>query len=239
MSFYSSHKARILAGAYDTSLKASSAQIGNTVEMLEVTTLSDAAKRYIAGLTDATMQIDGYLDSDAIAQALTAFNTAQIFGAGVGVGVSYAPVGLAAGSPWFTVHALRSSFEAGSPVNGVTNFSLALQSEGAVGIGHSILDATAVTIDTNHASYDGGAASSTGAIAAAHVTAFSGLTNNVVTIEDSANNTDFTTIGTFSTFSGIGGSRITITGAVRRYVRAVSNVTGTGSCTLTVGFCRT
>ena len=237
MSFASSHKARILAGGYDLSIKASSASIGNTAEMLEVTTLSDTAKRYIAGLRDATLQVDGYIDTEAFASALTQWTTAHLFG--VGINVTYAPTGLTAGAPAFLAYGLRSSFEDGSPVNGVTNFSLAVQSETTLGIGHSILEPTAVTIDANHASYDGGAASSTGAIAQAHVTAFSGLTSNVVTIEDSANNTDFSVIGTFATFTSIGASRIEITGAVRRYVRAVSNVTGTGSCTLTVSIART
>jgi hypothetical protein len=74
-----------------------------------------------------------------------------------------------------------------------------------------------------------------------HVTAFSGLTNNIVTIEHSVDGaTSWNTLVTFATYTGITSERVVVAAGttVRRYLRVVDNVTGAGSTTRAVAFAR-
>ena len=81
---------------------------------------------------------------------------------------------------------------------------------------------------TNGASFDGGASTSFGLAAYAFCTAVTG-TSVTLTIEDSANNSDWTAVtgGAFTAFTAIGAQRIqtAVGGTVRRYVRVVSSGT--------------
>lgn len=89
---------------------------------------------------------------------------------------------------------------------------------------------------TNGASVDGSAASALGLAAYLHVFSFTG-TSCTVTLEDSANDTDFTAItgGAFTAATGVTSERIVtaVDGDVRRYVRAVTSGTFS-ACTFAV-----
>jgi hypothetical protein len=86
-------------------------------------------------------------------------------------------------------------------------------------------------------SADNGAATTAGAHAHLHVTASSGGTW-AFTIEDSANDSDWATIMTFTANgSAVTSERQTSAGAVRRYVRAVLTRTS-GSVTAVITFAR-
>jgi hypothetical protein len=108
-------------------------------------------------------------------------------------------------------------------------------------VGVSLDDFTAITIDGNGTARDGGAATANGGVAHLHVTAFSGLTNNIVTIEHSVDgSTSWATLVTFATYTGLTSERVVVAAGttVRRYLRVVDNVTGTGSTTRAVCFAR-
>lgn len=97
----------------------------------------------------------------------------------------------------------------------------------------------AITADTTGTSHDNSAASTGGGAAHLQVTAYSGLTNAVITVEDSADNVSFATIATFATVtSAPTAERKTIAGTIRRHTRYVVDVTGTGSITFLVGIAR-
>jgi hypothetical protein len=69
----------------------------------------------------------------------------------------------------------------------------------------------------------------TGGVAHLHVTSVSASDSIVVTIEDSATGSSgWATIGTFASKAAAGAERIAIAGTIRRYVRAVDTVTGSG-----------
>lgn len=226
----SSHNARVLLSAYSWSPLIHSASVSNDTEILDVTTLADTAKRSAAGLSGATFTMEGFMDTTVATQSAVVVVVESV---GTSTPVTYGPAGFALGRPTFLISGWRSTFEEGSEVNGVNNFTWQVQGDGTVGYaGVSLHDLTAETADTNHSSYDRGITSSAnGAVAHLHTTAFSGLTNNIVTIEDSANDSTWATIGTFTTVTGVSSERIFISGTVRRYLRCVTNVTGTGSVT--------
>jgi hypothetical protein len=84
---------------------------------------------------------------------------------------------------------------------------------------------TAVDDTTELTSVDNGSATTAGAVAVLHITQSAvAMTDNdwTITIEDSANDSDFSTIGTFTADgSAATAETLSIAGTIRRYVRAV------------------
>lgn len=87
----------------------------------------------------------------------------------------------------------------------------------------------ASTADVTGTAVDNAASSAGGYTAHAHVTAFSGFTNAILKIQSSPDNSAWSDLVTFTTFTGIGAERKTAAGSVPRYLRAFLDVTGTGS----------
>ncbi len=115
-----------------------------------------------------------------------------------------------------------------APVGGLVAAGWDVKANGVVGIGRVLHPLVAVTADGTGTSVDGAAQTTTGAVAQLHVTSVSASDTLLVTIEDSANNSTWATIGTFTLASAVTAQRITIAGTVRRYTRCVWDVTGTG-----------
>jgi hypothetical protein len=231
MSYVSAQQSRLLLGDFALSGYVSSVSPEYTVDMLDVTTIADQAKAYIAGQTTGALTFDGFYDvaahSDLDGWALT------------NQPLSYAPQGFTLGNEVLLYDVLRAGFSVPTAASDPVKFSVTAQPTGVIGVGSSLHDLGAETSDTNHTSVDSGVTSTVaGFVAHLHITAYSGLDDVTVTIEDSANNSTFATIGTFTTATAIGGERIAASGTVRRYVRAVTDVTGSGSVTHQVGFAR-
>lgn len=224
MSFQPGFKARTLVGDFSLSSKLNNVSFPGVVDMHDVTTHADnGVKRFIPGLSTSTASLTGFADVDTLTDSV-AWTTAQA--------LTYGQEGIAHSSPVFMVDALKTSLEVGSPVGGVVSFDLAAQTDGWTNFGHSLHDLTAETADSSSAAFNGGAASAAGGYAHLHVTAFSGFSGVVVTIEDSANGSSgWAAIGTFTTVAGVTGERISLSATVRQYLRCTWDVTGTGSIT--------
>lgn len=231
MSFVSAQKSRVLAGDFSLSAKITKVSMPWSPNMLDTTTLADGAKTFIPGQDTSTWSLEGLYDeldhADGVAWPTT------------GNPISYGPQGLALSSEVWLGNALNSSFEETSSVGSTVNFKIDAQTTGITTPGVSLKDLAAVTVDTNGTANDLGSTSTTGgAVAHLHVTAFSGFSGAVVIVEDSANNSVFATIGTFTTVAGATSERIAIAGTVRRYVRTSVDVTGSGTITHAVTFAR-
>lgn len=230
MTFKPTFKTRILNGDFSLSAKLANMSLPTVVDMLDPTTFADQARRVQPGLDTSTLACDGFIDADTATDS-AAWTSAQPF--------TYGHEGIALGDPVTLVNALKSSYELGSPVAGLSSFSLAGQTDGRTDFGRSLHDLTAETATGQGTGYDQTVVSTTsGGIGHLHVTAFSGLTSVAVLIEDSANNSTWATIGTFTQVTATGSQRLEITGTVRRYVRASWTIVGTGSCTFAVAFAR-
>jgi hypothetical protein len=140
------------------------------------------------------------------------------------------------------MQSLLASYGSESTDDGTVDWSLDCQTDGAFDVGVFLEDGgTAVTVDGNGTARDNGAATADGGVAHIHVTAFSGLTNNAVTIEHSVDgSTSWATLVTFATYTAVGSERVVVAPGttVRRYLRVVDNVTGTGSTSRAVLFAR-
>ena len=231
MSFKPGFKSRTLLGDFSLSSKLNQVSFPGTTDMHEVTTQADnGVKRFIPGQSTSTATLTGFADPDAVTDSV-AWTTAQP--------LTFGQEGIAHSSPVMMVDALKSSLEVGSPVGGVVSFDLGAQTDGYTNLGVSLHDLTAETADSSSAAYDGGAASTAGGYAHLHVTAFSGFSGVVVTVEGSANGTTgWATLGTFATVAAVTGERIALAASMHRYLRATWDVTGTGSITFAVAAAR-
>ena len=237
MAFKNAQKSRVIVGQTSFSGYTRTVETGITVDMLETTTLVDTAKAFIPGQSDASFSLGLILDTDTTANG--EWDRATTWKSATPVAVTYGPSGLAALDEVFLIGALEASFSTSSTVSGTVDAAITAQPDGGADAGISLSDLEAVTVDGNGTARDLTAASTNGGVGHLHVTAFSGLTSNDITIEDSADgSTGWATILTFTQVTGLTSQRLAITGTVRRYLRVVDNVTGVGSCTRQVSFAR-
>lgn len=230
MTFKPGFKTRVLLDDFNMSTKLTSISVPTTVEMLDPTTFGDnGVKRAQPGLDSSTFSIDGFVDAATNTEVAAWTSTTP---------VTFAQEGLALGSPVQLLNALKASYEPGSPVAGLSSFTISGQTDGVTSFGVSLHDLTAETATGNGTSVNNGAATSNGGIAQLHVTAFSGLTNAVIVVADSADNSSFSTIATFTTVTGTTSQRVAVAGTVRQYLRYTVTVTGTGSVTFQTSFAR-
>jgi len=237
MAFINAQKSRCLVGSLGLSGFAKSFGFNADVDMIDVTVIANTAKAFIVGQDTSTFSAELVLDTDTTAGGLHAVLTA--WKSAAATPITYAPSGLTALSEAFLIGALETSFTPSAAVGGAVMASISAQTDGQSDAGFVIEDATAITITGNGTARDLTAQSTTGAVAHLHVSAFSGLTNDIVTIEDSADGSaGWATIGTFATVTGLTSQRLAIAGTVKRYVRVVDTATGTGSTTRAVSFAR-
>jgi hypothetical protein len=240
MAAISSHYSRVLLGPLSLSASLRSAGFNYASDAHDVTSLADVAKVFIPTLVTSTWSFDGPLDVDPTANLPYDILTDN-WREGE-LAITWAPAGLTVGSMVVVASAIQTQFAVDSVNSGGTDWSASGQTNGATDAGLSIDDgATAITADGNGTARDHGAATANGGIAQIHVTAFSGFTSNAVTIEHSVDgSTSWTTLATFATYTGLTSERVVVAAGttVRRYLRVVDNVTGTGSTNRQVSFAR-
>ena len=237
MAFLPSYNSRVLLGALNLSCQARDVSLSHEIDTHDVTTLCETARVYIPGKSQASFTASGPLDTLGAAGnpfAIFAAWTAAV------LPLTYAPRGLTTGNEALMLGAVNTNFAPTSGVGDPSNYSVAAIANG-FDYGVMLEDLTAITIDGNGTARDLTAASSNGGVAHLHVTALSGLTNNIVTIEHSVDGvTSWATLVTFATYTGATSERVEVAAgtSVRRYLRVVDNVTGAGSTTRSVAFAR-
>ncbi len=238
MGFINSQQSRILIGDYHYSPLLTDFSFGADTDMGESTTLNDAAKTFIPLLSTSTFTGSGWLDTDGAANGhLDQLND---WIADQATPLTWGPSGTALGSEVQMVSALQSQFSTGSKVQSIAEWAMAGQTDGATDFGKSLHALTAETATAVGTGLDNTAATANGGVAHLHVTAFSGFTNIIVLVEDSVDNSAWTTLVTFSTVTGVTSQRSTVAAGatVKRYLRASWTKTGTGSATFAVAFAR-
>lgn len=224
------YKARVLIGDFSFSPKLSEISLPFTVDMHDATTFGDdGVKRFLPGTSGSSAAMTGFIDADTLTEAAAWTSTQAL---------TYAPSGLARGSRVQFISALESSFEVGSSVAGLSSFDLGATTDGFTDFGVSLRDLAAATVDGNDTGHDFSAASSGGGAGCLHVTAFSGLTNAIIKVQHSTDNSVYTDLITFTTATGVTSQISAVAGTVNRYVRSSVDVTGTGSVTFQVSFSR-
>lgn len=110
----------------DISAYITSVSFPRNADTVEVTTLGDTDKEYIAGLKDATISIEGIFDPaiDAIFDAALGASATKSF--------EYGPQGSTTGNVKYTGECICTSYEPETGVDGAGTFSAELQVSGVI-----------------------------------------------------------------------------------------------------------
>lgn len=220
MAFKHGSDASILLDGVDVSAYFHAAEFGAEVDAAETTTFGANWKTFIPGLAGSNYDFDGYFDP-------TWNDVWDNIGDAPGAVLTVGPSGTALGDKVRLIKVLTSAYGETAEIGGVVEFMWGVMADGVVGFGEVIAARAAITGDGNGSSYDHTAQTTTGGIAHLHVFSVSASDSIDVTIEDSSTGSSgWATIGTFATKSAAGAERIVIAGTIKRYVRAVYDVTG-------------
>jgi hypothetical protein len=224
MAFVHGRHTEVLVAAADLSSYFRSHDIGVDVDTADSTTFTKAWKTHVVGAASAVLTLDGLYDP-----AMTDARDDLTVEAGTIVTVG--PAGLSAVGQQARLLGVHSTaYAESSPVGDVVAFSWSVMADDAIGFGHVLHPLAEVTSDGDGATFDGLASSAAGAVAHLHVTAVSATDEIDVIVEDSANGSDWDPItgGAFATADAATSERLLIPGAIRRYLRASWDITGSG-----------
>lgn len=235
MAYLASFNSRLYVGSLAWAVYSRGFSFNDTVEMLDITCLPDTSKKFTPGLESATVSHDMLLDT-ATSGNFATLNTWK----GTPQVETLLWAGTARGTECLMVQANQSSFTVTSPVADVVQATGEVQCDTGIDFGVVLDPESAVTTTATTTAVDNGAATANGGVAHVHVTAFSGLTSNTITIEHSTDNSAFSTLGTFTAVTGTTSQRLVIAAGttVNRYVRVKDTVVGVGSTSRIVTFAR-
>lgn len=237
MAFRSAKQARIYVGQLAASCYARTVSGDSALGMLDTTTLCDGAKVFIPDIEGGSFQVAGPLDADAATDGQWDALVAQK-AATTPTPITFMPLGTD-GAVWL-VEGVDTNFDTSAGVGQTVDWSLAATTTGVLDLNGTVLaDNVAVTATANGSAIDGGASSANGAVFHLHVTAYATITSDDVTIEDSSTGSSgWATIATFAQATGLTSERVAITGTIKRYVRIVDTISGSGSITRHISMAR-
>lgn len=241
MAFKNAQQTRASIGLLNASGYTRSLAANDTTETLDTTTLVDTARASIVGPNTGDGSFDMILDTVGTANlqysVLTTWKSTQP------TPLDIAPEGYATSNPVIMYNALQTQVTTQAQVSTTVDASVSFMAGDGIDYGVSVEDYTAITTTTTGTARDGAAATGNGGVAHLHVTAYSGLTSNTVTIEHSVDgSTSWATLVTFTAATAVTSQRVVVAPGttVRRYLRVVDTVVvgGGGTNTRQVSFAR-
>lgn len=201
--------------------------IGDTIIITKPTGMSEAMVQHGGAFFDTTSLHDVLKDTADTPQEVT-----DCICAGFG--------GDTIGQPFVGYSGtFKSEYRVLSQVGKLTKANTKFIFNGAIDQGVILHPLAARTTDTNGTTVDQSAGTTAGGAGFVQVTAYSGLTNAVIKIQHSTDDSSWSDLITFTTVTAAPTSeRVSVSGTVNRYVRAIVDVTGTGSVTFWVAFAR-
>jgi hypothetical protein len=249
MSFVHGSSARALVNEKEISTELAGWAVSGARNMSEVTTMGQTAGQagahFVPGLSSGTLTLRGPQDS-----AHTVGLTREIKDA-IGVDNAFLatclPDGVAIGKPAHFVLGDPTDWSIDAAVADAVGFSFSAMADEGVDSGYVIHGLGAETADVNGTAVDRGtslsivtgspvAYSVNGMTADIHVTAFSGLTSAAIKIQHSTDNSVWADLVSFTSVVGQTFERVSVAVGtqINRYLRVVTDVTGTGSVTFLV-----
>lgn len=201
----------------------------------DITTVLDDGERSLPGLISGEVRLAGVWDSDT-GSLFDESNSS--LGSDNGYVVTVLPEGGTAGTVALLTVADVESVAADAEITDAVKVEITAKPDVGVDMGVVLHALGAETADGNGTAVDNAASSAGGGVATLHVTAYSGLTNAVIKVQHSTDNSAWSDLITFTTVTAVTAQLSTVTGTVNRYVRATVDVTGTGSVTYAVAFAR-
>lgn len=231
MTFAHSKNSRVFANERHVSAQLTGWSVGHTRQYGEVTTIVDTGTKFIPGLMSGRLGLRGLFDS---AQFLESEAASAMAFVNNGLLLTVCPDTTVLGARAMFCPADPESVAVDAALAAAVTLAVDTVPDAMVDMGVVLHDHTAETADANGSSVDRTAATLAGAGASLHVTAYSGLTDAVIKVQHSTNNSVWSDLITFATVTGVTSEFKTVTGTINRYVRATWDVTGTGSATFLV-----
>lgn len=231
---------QVLLDEFDLSDLFHSATLEQSVDSHDLTTyrnssgVTETAHRRKAGIGDGRWTLQGWWDDGHDT------DLHGLLGAG-SVATAVIASTDAEGDRIRSLLPLQTRYGISDPVGGYVAAEVQIEGDGVSG-GVVLTPLTAKTATGQSSSQDESASSTNGGVAVLHVTAASGTTPSItVKIQDSANDSTWADLASFTALAVAGSERITVAvgTTIDRYVRALWTITGTGpSFTFLVGWDR-
>ena len=203
-------------------------------QALSVTTFGNDDEVYIGGMLGGSLSVGGLFDSDASASDPT-------FASWVDDGsthlVTVGHGGDTIGSGAYLFQGVCTQYGITGAANDAVRLNVSFQGDDAARNGVMLHPVDAETGTGNFASVDMAASSAFGAVAQLHVVAFTG-TNATIKVQDSANDSTWADLITFTSVTGVTSQRVEVAGTVDRYVRCIISAGTFSSVTFAVSFAR-
>jgi hypothetical protein len=228
----------VFVNEYDFSTYFNDVSATTSVETAEVSAFGSNAKEYIVGLLDGTVSLSGMFDG-------TATGTDVVFSAVLGSttkqNVIVAPSGHSNGASAIVLEADDTSYEVSGAVADVVQTSAEFQSSDGVEHGKILSSGAAISSTGNGTSVDNALSSANGGVGFLSVPTNTRNGNITVKVQQSADNSTFTDLITFTVVTSTQKTfeRVEVAGTVARYLRVNYTVAGsTGTATPVVAFAR-
>jgi hypothetical protein len=242
VSFVHGSSTRVLVNEIEVSTEISGWSVAHQRAMSEVTTggqtAGQAGAKFIPGLMSGSLSLRGPQNADhtagLAAEIIAAIGVDNVFLA------TCLPDGVAIGKPAHFVLGDPTEHTIDAAVADAVGFTFTAQADESVESGYVIHALAAETADGNGTAVDRGASPLTpttrGLVAALHVTAYSGFTTVGLKIQHSTDNSVWNDLVAFAATTAVGSQRVAVANGttVNRYLRVVTDVTGTGSVTFLV-----
>lgn len=237
MTFTLGNVSRVLANEKSVSATLAGWTASHQRAVSEVTTLVESGAKFVPGLMSGSLVLRG--PQDSVGQDLHTEITAAV-GVDNALLVTVCPYGTAIGLFAMTAVGDVAEHAIDASVSDAVGFTLTTQADESVDMGFIVHALGAETVDGNGTAVDRGAASTTtgGGVGSLHLTAYSGLTSIAIKIQHSTDNSVWADLTSFTTATAVTSERKLVAAGttINRYVRVVTDVTGTGSATFLVAF---
>jgi hypothetical protein len=235
MAFVLGNSTRVLVNEMSVSSTVSGWTAAHQRAVSEVTTVVESGARWVPGLMGGSLVLRG--PQDSVGQSLHA-EIATAVGSDNSFLATVCPYGTAIGEFAMSIVGDVSEHVIDAAVTDAVNFTMTASADESVDMGFVVHALGAETTDGNGTAIDRTAATANGGSAMLHVTAYTGLTSAAIKIQHSTDNSVWADLITFTSVTALAAERkFLATGTtVNRYVRAVTDVTGTGSVTFLVTF---
>lgn len=230
MAFLPGYGAKVFANEVAVSSTIRSWNATHSRGLGEVTTIQQTGVKFVPGLKSGSISLAGPQDSTG--QSLHAEILSSV-GVDNGLTVTLLPDGDAVGKPALFAVTDPTDWAIDASATEAVGFTMNATADESVEMGYVLHALGAETADGNGTAVDRAVSSTLGAAAVLHVTAFTGLTNAIIKVQHSPDNSVWSDLVTFTTVTAIGSQRVTVAAGttINRYLRVNTDVTGTGSVT--------
>lgn len=241
MAFVHGSKTKVLVDEFDMSGYLSNTDQSWDVDTPESTVYGDGDRKYISGLRTMTLSMSGFWD-----QASSEYTPEPVLPTRLGqegvVLLSYAPYGLTAGRPVYSMQCRETNYTVNSPVDGIVGINLDVQGTDILSNGVSLHNLTAVTSTAaNDDPYEyqlptsglGAPGATTKVYGYLHVTNISSAGVLLdVKLQHSSDSTSWTDLKSFTQASDETAERISTSATIKLYARCFWTMSGSqGSAT--------